>query len=126
MLEIDKKELVQFKYASIINQKENASLLNYGTLDYGFFTAADIVPNTRFFYKPNIDQSRYPLIWNEQNRYIKEGLIDYMIITLPAENCDEKLDIPQLYENYQLVESAIQTFEGVDACYLLFERNISR
>lgn len=126
MLEIDKKELVQFKYASIINQKEDASLLNYGTLDLGFYTITGIIPQIRFFQNQNINYAEFPLVLDEQNRYIKEGLIDYVIIALPVENCDEELDIPHLYENYQLVESAIQTYEGVDACYLLFERNISR
>jgi len=52
MLEFKKEDLVQFKYASIINQKKDATLLNYGTLDGGFYSAADIVPNIRFFIIP--------------------------------------------------------------------------
>ncbi|HAL65365.1 MAG TPA: hypothetical protein DCP10_07360, partial [Bacteroidales bacterium] len=126
MLGINKDELVQYKFASIINQKEDSSLLNYGTLDLGFYTTTGVIPRTRFFQNQNINYAEFPLVLDEQNRYIKEGLIDYVIIALPVENCDEELDIPHLYENYRLIESAIQKYEGVDACYLLFERNISR
>jgi len=126
MLEFKKEDLVQFKYASIINQKKDATLLNYGTLDGGFYSAADIVPNIRFFYNPNIDYLRYPLILDEQIRYIREGVVDYIVTLNPIAYCDEKLDIPHLYENYWLIEKEIQVYEGIDVCYLLFESRLLR
>jgi len=126
MMDIEEGDLVQYKYAEIITRKENASLLNYGILDLGFYTTTGIIPNIRFFHNPNISYEKFPTIVDEQNRYIKESLIDFVVIAIPVEFCDRELDIPHLYENYRLIENEIQVYEGIDACYLLFERNIMR
>jgi hypothetical protein len=122
MLEIEKGDLVQYKFASIINQTEDPTLLNYGVLDLGFYTAADIVPNVRFFQNQSIPYSKFPIVMDEQNRYIKERLIDYVVMQIPVSIYDEEVDVPCLNENYQLIEKKIQSNESKDFYYLLFKK----
>jgi len=50
-LGVNKEDLVQYKFAAIINQTEGATLLNYGSLDGGFYTVSGIVPNVKYFHK---------------------------------------------------------------------------
>lgn len=122
MLKMDKEDLVQFKYAKIIRQTENATLLNYGTLDIGFYTTTGIVPNVRFFQNLNIPYSAFPLVMDEQNRYIKEKVVDFITLVVPSDNNFENPEIPSLYENYSLIEKELQAFENIDYYYLLFEK----
>ncbi len=49
-----KEELPQYKFAKIINRAEDPTLLNYGFLDGGFYTVADIVPESKYFCRLNI------------------------------------------------------------------------
>jgi len=120
MLKIDKKDLVQYKFASIIQQSEHATLLNYGTLDIGLFTTTGITPNIRFFELQNIDYSRFPLNMDEQNRYIKDKEIEYVVV---LQSAAEKLtDIPNLFNNYKLIEEDTQVYEGIKFNYSLLKR----
>lgn len=114
---VNKDDLVQFQFAKIIEQKTNATLLNYGFLDGGFYTVTNIVPNIKYFHKPNISYEKYPEIMDEQNRYIKERLIDFVVIM--TQNEENSHDIPYLYENYEKVTT--QYVEEVSHYYMLFE-----
>ena len=109
-----KDELVQYQFAKIINEKPNATLLNYGFLDGGFYTISNIVPNVKYFHKPNIEYERYPEIVDEQNRYIKEKIIDFVVIKVEKE--EDSYNVPELYKNYELVKSV---YDG--NYYMLFE-----
>lgn len=115
---VKKEELVQYQFAEIINQKSQSTLLNYGFLDGGFYTVTGIVPNVKYFHKPNIEYEKYPIIMDEQNRYIKDLVVDFVIIRVQKE--DESLQIPYLYENYKKVKS--RYVEGVNCYYMLFEK----
>jgi len=109
-------------FTSIINQTEQPTLLNYDFLDGGFYTTTGIVPNIRFFHNPNISYAKFPIILDEQNRYIKEQVVDYIVTLASIDYCDENLKIPYLYENYELIDNEIQLYEGSDYCYFLFVR----
>lgn len=84
----------QYKLAAYIPQDGTATLLNYGFMDMGLFTAADIVPNTRFFNRCNVPLAEIDV---EQRRYLQERITDY-VVTCGAV-CDE------LNENYELIYS---------------------
>jgi len=114
-----KEDLVQYQFAEIINQKEHATLLNYGFLDGGFFTVTDISPNVKYFSAPNIKYENYPEIIDEQNRYIKEALVDFIVIKV--ENQDQGKDIPYLYENYEKIKERL-VVEEAKYYYMLFEK----
>jgi hypothetical protein len=120
MLHWKQEDLVQYKFASILNQRQNPTLLNYGSLDMGIYTTAGILPNIKYFELQNLDYTRYPLNLDEQNRYIREGLTDFVVLSYYADNDDKGETIPYLTANYQLVAAADQYFEGYMFSYYLF------
>ncbi len=87
-----KEETMQYQVAQIISQTPNATLLNYGFMDAGFFTAAGIAPSVRFFHSSNVDMQEKR---EEQLRCIREGLVDYVVT--------HKEGPKELVENYELV-----------------------
>ncbi len=72
----EKSDLVQYQFAEIINETEDATLLNYGFMDGGFYTAAGIVPNCKYFTGLNIDISEIP---DTQDEYVNNGWVDYVV-----------------------------------------------
>lgn len=122
MLKLDDEELVQIKFARIIDQTEDATLLNYGVLDLGFYTTTGITPNVRFFQSQNIPELKFPLVMHEQNRYIKEGVVDYVVTVKSVGKSLENIENPYLFHNYRLIQEEIQTYEGKDYDYLLFKK----
>ena len=113
MLKINKEDLVQNKFASIINQTENATLLNYGCLDIGLYTATGITPNVKYYEQQNIPYSQYPIIMDEQNRYIKDKAVDYVVLRQNASFNLTSTKIPYILDNYELLKVEIQMFEGM-------------
>ena len=63
----------QHRFARQIN---GASLLNYGTLDGGFYTAAGVLPPCRYFCVTNMPLDDQ---WAEQNALLAEGGVDYVV-----------------------------------------------
>lgn len=67
---------MQYRMAAHIRQVENPTLLNYGFMDAGFFTAAGIVPKVKYFHQTNVPLQE---MLDEQIRYIQEGLCDFVV-----------------------------------------------
>ena len=63
----------QRRFARQIN---GASLLNYGTLDGGFYTAAGVLPPCRYFCVTNMPLDDQ---WAEQNALLAGGAVDYVV-----------------------------------------------
>ena len=76
MLKYKKMDLAQYQFADIINKSKNPTLLNYGFMDGGFYTASGVQPNCRFFCSLNVDND---LIQKAQNEYINQKKIQYII-----------------------------------------------
>ena len=76
MLHYNKSDLPQYQFAEIISQKEDATLLNYGFLDGGFYTTTGIIPNCKFFCQLNIQLDE---IMEMQDEYVQEGWVDYVV-----------------------------------------------
>lgn len=106
-----KDQLAQFRYAETIGQTPNAKILTYDVMDSGFYTAAGLLPQNRFFCFLNIE-SAYPAVLEEQDRLIKEGYFDYIIT---SGFCDKNWD------NYELVRDETDTYVGYDGVKLLDE-----
>ncbi len=121
MLTIKKEDLVQYKFASIINQTENATLLNYDALDLGIFTTTGITPNIKYFFTTNAD---YAIQKEEQDRYIKEKTTEFIVTRRPASDNIERLrnDVPYLYENYYLIATEKQINGDNEFNYFLFKK----
>ena len=99
----------QYQFAQIIRQKENPTLLNWGYLDGGFYTTADIVPNCRYFCLLNIPLEE---MTTELHRYLEEGLVDFVVTQ------DELLEA----NNYVLVAESSFFFEEGDHIYRLYQQ----
>ena len=67
---------MQHRMAQVIRQTPDATLLNYGFMDAGFYTAAGLVPEVKYFHQTNVPLQEMK---DEQIRYIEEGLCDYVI-----------------------------------------------
>ncbi len=98
LLEYEKEDMPQYQFAEIINQKEDATLLNYGFLDGGFYTTTGIIPNCRFFCYLNI-----PLddVMDTQREFVREGKVDFVVTR------SYKLNSP----NYECIAKASMFFD---------------
>ena len=107
---VPKEELAQYKFKEIINETQNPTLLNYGTLDNGFYTVCGIVPNCKYFCNLNL-----PLddIKTAQDEYVSSGRTDYVVTR------GKKYE----FENYSLVSTATSDYKGGKRTYYLYKRN---
>lgn len=69
-------ELVQTRFAREINRKEDATLINYGFLDGGFYLAADVHPNQPWFVTLNNSKEKGMAA---QARVIEVGDVDFVV-----------------------------------------------
>ena len=118
MMKIEKEDLVQFKFAPLILQKEDATLLNYDALDLGFYTVTGITPATKYFERNNFSYSKYPVIEDQQDWYLSQRLVDFVVMqTNPGDDTYKTNSI--LNSNYELIASGLQIFEGKYYNYFL-------
>ncbi len=112
---------VQIEFARLMHETENPTLLNYGFLDGGFFTIADIVPNVRWFERQNKIYETYPEHSAEHERYIREKVTDYIVRRIKKDYYTGELEeVPYLDENYTLIAQKEQRFEGYYFIYFLY------
>lgn len=111
LLLADKNTLPQYRFAEIINQKEDATLLNYGFLDGGFYTTSNTFASCRFFCTLNMEY--LPEMMETQNAWLKDGISDF-VVTRSI----------QLHEDrYQKVdECTYELYEGQPWTFYLYER----
>lgn len=107
LLHYKKIDMPQYQFAEMIEQVENATLLNYGFLDGGFYTTTGIVPNCRYFCKLNIELDA---IMETQKEYVAQSLVDFVVTR------DEKLES----DRYVCVATSMLFFEGTDRNYYLY------
>ena len=88
-------ETMQYRFAAVIAQTPNATLLNYNFMDAGFYTACDIAPTVKYFHRTNV---HLPEMVEEQARYVAQGLTDYVVTrdVLPA----------NVAAHYELIDTA--------------------
>lgn len=111
----------QKQFAQIMHERrENPTMLMYRSMDDGFYTAADIIPTNRFYYKPNgVPYEQFPDVLDEQNNVIKEKKVDFIICrTDDPQKTQVKSDF--LEENYTLIAVSEQDVQ-FPIYYLLFE-----
>lgn len=107
-----KKTLPPYQFAQTINSIKNATLLNYGFLDGGFYYAANILPSCKYFCTLNI-----PLedMWHTHKEAIENNAFDFIITR------QYTLESYGLQEGYKLVDTANHYFEGIDFTYYLYQ-----
>lgn len=113
--EYEKEETVQYRFAETIQTVEDATLLNYGFLDGGFYFASGAKPACRYFCYFNINP---PEMWDEQNTCIQNGDADF-IVTRYYQLEQYGIDCSK----YKLVDEASHPFDqNYTYTYYLYQR----
>ncbi|MCL1854753.1 MAG: hypothetical protein FWF86_03380, partial [Clostridia bacterium] len=71
-----RESLMQYQLAAAMEEGPDVTLLNYGFMDAGFYTATGIVPRVKYFHQANVPLQE---MLDEQRRYIEDGLCAYVI-----------------------------------------------
>lgn len=108
-----KEDTPQYKFAEIINEKENSVLLNYGFIDGGFYLAADQVPDFKYFCLLNIPVEE---MYGQTELYIKEGEADFVVVKLWKNSYEELSD-----EKYEEITREECIYRGKKVVYVLYE-----
>lgn len=110
LMQIPREAMPQYRFAAIIRESEDQSLLNYGFLDGGFYFAAGVQPTDRYFCTLNLD-----LVDMEQahQESIRQGKTAF-VITRSRKLRDSG--------PYVLADEAELVFEGRPWKYYLYRR----
>lgn len=76
LMRYKKDQLPQYRFAEIINETEDPSLLNYGFLDGGFYLSAGVIPEQRYFCCTNMELEE---MTESQRRCADAGIPDYIV-----------------------------------------------
>ncbi len=105
-----KKDIVQYQFAEYIAETEDATLLNYGFLDGGFYTVCGITPQFKYFSRINM---QIPELHEEQEDIVRNGKVDY-VVTRGFELMGEQLT------HYEEIAEADAWYEGILYTYYLY------
>ncbi len=98
------------RMASHLEEAPDTTLLNVGCLDVGLYTITGIVPTCEYFQTNGI---ALPTMFEEQSRYIKEGLTEYVIAG--------EREPDGIYEKYELIDSVSFYDNSYDQIYYLYK-----
>ena len=110
LMKVQKEDMPPYRFAEIIRESDDRTLLNYGFLDGGFYLAAGVQPSNRFFCTLNID---LPEMETSLKESIEQGKTAFVITR------SRKLRNSSIY---QLVDEASLEFEGRTWEYYLYRR----
>jgi hypothetical protein len=109
-------ETMQYRFAAIVERTPDATLLNYGFMDAGFYTACRITPSVKYFHQTNVHLQE---MLDEQIRYIADGVTDYVVTR------GKQPDV--IVEHYDLIatEAAPEGF-WYDTVYLYRRKDLAK
>ena len=110
LMQVQKEEMPQYRFAEIIRQQEDQTLLNDGFLDGGFYFAAGVLPSDPFFCTLNID---LPQMETSMQDSIRQGKTAFVITRSPKLRNSGA---------YRLVDEASMVFEGRNWTSYLYQR----
>ena len=116
------QDMVQYRFAALIRQAQDQTVLNYLGLDMGLHTVLGTVPNVRFFVLNNIDHQANPLLLDSQRRYVRDAATEFVVVRGFAGMSEADLAGTGLLERYQRVATQDQVFENIPFTYMLFQR----
>ena len=121
LLGTPKEKCAQYSFADIIHEKENATLLNYGFLDAGFYFAADILPVNKYFCLLNIPDENLPEMRAQQRQIVRERGVDFIVMMLNAKTDVNDLQFPDLFHHYEVAAEQMETVDNaVQVKFVLF------
>ena len=110
MLLHKRSEMPQYIFAETLKEDPDATLFNYGALDIGLFTTADILPSTRYFCMLNLPSEE---MVGEMERYMRDGATKYIV--------SRGLEVES--SCYRLLQTAEFTDNGTLYPYYLYIRS---
>ena len=110
LMQVRKEEMPQYRFAEIIRQSEDRTLLNYGFLDGGFYFASGALPSGPAFCTLNID---LPELEESMRNAIRQGEPAF-VVTRSNRLRDSG--------NYRLAAEADFPFEGRNWHYYLYQK----
>lgn len=112
----------QVKFARIINETPDATILNYNFLDGGFFLMSHTpLPDTKYFCRVNILRESLPEMYEDQERSIEKKETEYVVARSKTyHDLIIEKPTPFLFENYELVAQADEDNDSYR--YYLFKR----
>jgi len=117
-----KEDLFQYKFAEIIKNEENPTLVNMGFLDAGVYTTTGIIPTTYYFEKQNISYNEYPDNLDAFEDYIEKQKT-YFIVYYTKYNLEKlKNKETNLFDKYDLISSEEYLFENKNYNAYLFKK----
>lgn len=120
LLKVEREEMPQYRFKTLIEASDDESLLNYGFLDGGFYTVLDVVPSMKYYCTLNVNYDR---ILAEQNLYVEQKMTEWLVTWKAFEMPEEELQkLPVVSEYYELVDYQYFYFEGDKKTYALFRR----
>ena len=121
-----KSKLPQYKFAKIIGKKKDATILNYGWLDMGFYFAANKLPKTKYFARLNFFYDDFSEIYDEQKKYIDNKMVDFVIVIetdFSAPSIKKfKKRYNWMYDNYSLIKMDYINYEDLKISFYLLEK----
>lgn len=109
LLRYRREDLPQFQFAAVMQESEAPTLLNYGFLDGGFYTAANILPTTKYFCRLNLDLAEMKA---EQERYLRDAVTQYVVTR----------NLTLYSPRYTEVARAKMPYDVVEYTYTLYRR----
>ena len=109
------KDSAQAKFAKIIDASSDPTLLNLGWLDGGFYAAAGIVPDVRYYQNNNLPRSR---CLEYQIGYVQQTMTNFVVINQVSRKALTSSDMAWLNAGYRLIADAAYHGEH----YWLYQR----
>ncbi len=111
LMQVKKEEMPQYRFAEIIRESGNPTLLNSGFLDGGFYFASGVLPSSQYFCTLNID---LPKMEKNLQDSIRQGKTEFVV----TRSAKLRGATP-----YRLIDEASIVFEGREWTYYLYRRN---
>lgn len=92
-MEIDLKENARTEIANEINKSKDKSLLTLTFLDLGFYYLTDTLPTEKYYFRLNVFEERFPQLFEEQRRYLKEKRVNFVLLVNADSESEETMRI---------------------------------
>lgn len=99
-----KENSPQYRFAEIINETPNSTMLNYDFLDGGFYYAADKLPTNKYFAKMNFFYESFPEMYDTQRKMVENKEVDFVVCRYAA---DGEYSDRAVLDNYDLVSKEV-------------------
>lgn len=110
LMKYQKADLPQFQFREIVCQEKDPTLLNYGFLDGGFYTACEIYPAFKYFCRYNIE---LPEMIKAQDDYIAQKIPSFIVTR----------NEQPVFSGYRCIASSSYYHEGGIQDYYLYKRD---